>query len=134
VRKRALAHDIGGLLAARRLGLQLTIVVLNNGGGGIFDFLPVASAQEPAAATQANVYEQHVATPHGLDIAKVAAVYECGYELPSSLDQLQAAVSRSLGSDGTQIIEVRSDRQENLTLHRRLADASTAALSEAGNV
>ena len=40
----ALAHDIGGLLAARRLGLKLTIVLLDNGGGGIFDFLPVAEA------------------------------------------------------------------------------------------
>jgi len=40
----ALAHDIGGLLAVRRLGLMLTIVLLDNGGGGIFDFLPVSSA------------------------------------------------------------------------------------------
>ena len=38
----ALAHDIGGLLAAQRLELKLTIVLLDNGGGGIFDFLPVA--------------------------------------------------------------------------------------------
>ncbi len=40
----ALAHDIGGLLAARRLELALTIVLIDNGGGGIFDFLPVAGA------------------------------------------------------------------------------------------
>ncbi len=40
----ALAHDIGGLLAARRLGLKLTIVLLDNGGGGIFDFLAVSRA------------------------------------------------------------------------------------------
>src|ERR1039457_3015740 len=41
----ALAHDIGGLLAARRLGLKLTTVLLDNGGGGIFDFLPVSRAR-----------------------------------------------------------------------------------------
>src|SRR5437763_15875151 len=40
----ALAHDIGGLLANRRLGLGLTIVLLNNDGGGIFHFLPVAGS------------------------------------------------------------------------------------------
>src|ERR1700735_1579294 len=39
----ALAHDIGGLLAAPRLELRLTIVLLNNDGGGIFHFLPVAT-------------------------------------------------------------------------------------------
>lgn len=47
----ALAHDIGGLLAASRLQLRLTIVLVDNGGGGIFDFLPIASAsmaREPA--------------------------------------------------------------------------------------
>src|SRR5438067_4872595 len=55
----ALAHDIGGLLAARRHSLSLTIVLLNNDGGGIFHFLPVAS--------QRDAFEEHVATPHGLD-------------------------------------------------------------------
>ena len=55
----ALAHDIGGLLAARRLELAITIVLVNNDGGGIFHFLPVAGEQD--------VYEEHVATPHGLD-------------------------------------------------------------------
>ncbi len=50
----ALAHDIGGLLAARRLDIALTIVLLDNGGGGIFDFLPVA--EDPSA---------HAAEPRG---------------------------------------------------------------------
>ncbi len=60
----ALAHDIGGLLAARRLGLDLTIVLLNNDGGGIFHFLPVAG--------EGADFEEHVATPHGLDFARAA--------------------------------------------------------------
>ena len=51
----ALAHDIGGLLAGRRLGLELTIVLLNNDGGGIFHFLPVSREHD--------AFEQHVATP-----------------------------------------------------------------------
>ena len=42
----ALLHDLGGLLAARRAGVELTIVCANNGGGGIFDFLPVAEAAD----------------------------------------------------------------------------------------
>jgi 2-succinyl-5-enolpyruvyl-6-hydroxy-3-cyclohexene-1-carboxylate synthase len=52
----ALAHDLGGLLAARRLALKLTIVLIDNRGGGIFDFLPVsaaAMAQAPDARDRA---------------------------------------------------------------------------------
>ena len=60
----ALAHDIGGLLAARRLSLKLTIVLLDNEGGGIFDFLPLARA-----AIARDAYTDHVATPPGLDFA-----------------------------------------------------------------
>ncbi len=60
----ALQHDAGGLLAARRSGVDLTILCLNNGGGGIFDFLPVAEHADPAA------YETHIATPSGeVDLA-----------------------------------------------------------------
>jgi 2-succinyl-5-enolpyruvyl-6-hydroxy-3-cyclohexene-1-carboxylate synthase len=53
----ALQHDAGGLLAARRASVPLEIVCINNGGGGIFDFLPVAEHADPAA------YEAHIATP-----------------------------------------------------------------------
>ena len=63
----ALAHDIGGLLAASRLGLALTIVLINNDGGGIFHFLAVAG--------ETDAFEEHVATPHGLDFARAAALY-----------------------------------------------------------
>jgi 2-succinyl-5-enolpyruvyl-6-hydroxy-3-cyclohexene-1-carboxylate synthase len=124
----ALAHDIGGLLAARRLGLALTIVLLNNDGGGIFHFLPVASANEPPAAREGRVFEEHVATPHGLDFAKAAALYDLTYERPGDLTQLGAAVKRSIASPGAQIIEVPTDRAQNLALHRRLAEAAIGAL------
>jgi 2-succinyl-5-enolpyruvyl-6-hydroxy-3-cyclohexene-1-carboxylate synthase len=117
----ALAHDIGGLLAARRLGLALTIVLLNNDGGGIFHFLPVAG--------EADAFEEHVATPHGLDFAHAAALYGCRLERPGTLDELRSAVQRSILGSGTTIIEVRTDRVENLALHRRAADAALAALA-----
>lgn len=113
----ALAHDIGGLLAARRLGLELTIVLLNNDGGGIFHFLPVSG--------QADAFEEHVATPHGLDFEQVAAVYGFAYERPASPDALRAALQHR---DGCRLIEVRTDRAQNLALHRRAAAAALAAV------
>jgi 2-succinyl-5-enolpyruvyl-6-hydroxy-3-cyclohexene-1-carboxylate synthase len=115
----ALAHDVGGLLAARRLGLPLTIVLLDNGGGGIFDFLPVASEGED--------FERHVATPHGLDFAHAAALYGLAYEPVATVAELRAA----LAAGGATLIHVRADRAENVALHRRLWDAVSRTAREA---
>ena len=101
-------------------GSPLTIVLLNNDGGGIFHFLPVAG--------EADAFEEHVATPHGLDFGHAAELYGCGYERPATVDELEAAIERSLGRERTTIIEVRTDREQNLALHRRVAEAVHAAL------
>jgi 2-succinyl-5-enolpyruvyl-6-hydroxy-3-cyclohexene-1-carboxylate synthase len=118
----ALAHDIGGLLATRRLGSAITIVLLNNDGGGIFHFLAVAREKD--------AFEQHIVTPHGLEFAHAATLYGCDYERPGSADALAAAISRSLGNPRTTIVEVRTERERNLALHRRVADAALAALAD----
>jgi len=116
----ALAHDLGGLLAARRLGLALTVVLINNDGGGIFSFLPVA--------TQADAFEEHVGTPHGLDFAHAAALYGCAHVPAADADALHDALDASLRSGGTTIIEVRTEREANLLLHRRIAASALADL------
>jgi 2-succinyl-5-enolpyruvyl-6-hydroxy-3-cyclohexene-1-carboxylate synthase len=116
----ALAHDIGGLLAARRLGLPLTIVLLNNDGGGIFHFLPVARERD--------AFEEHVVTPHGLEFSRAAALYGCGYERPATATQLRDVLDRSLAAQTATIVEIRTDREQNLALHRRVAEAVGAAL------
>ena len=104
----ALAHDVGGLLIGRRLGLPLTIVCVDNGGGGIFDFLPVAA--EGAA------YEEHVLTPTGLDVAKAAALYDARYVAADDLATLRAALDAP--PEGTTIVHVRTERAANVALHR----------------
>ena len=116
----ALAHDIGGLLAASRLHLPLTIVLLNNDGGGIFHFLAVAG--------ETDAFEEHVATPHGLDFARAAALYQCEYRRPDTLAELRDAIESSIAGTDTTIIEARTDREQNLALHRRVAQAALAAL------
>jgi len=91
----ALQHDAGGLLAARRAGIQLEIVCINNGGGGIFDFLPVAEHADPAA------YEAHIATPSG------------GVELAALWPGIR---------------EIRTDRRQNVALHRELVERVAQSL------
>src|SRR3954468_6289246 len=104
----ALLHDVGGLLAAARLGAQLTIVCLNNGGGGIFDFLPVAEAADP------ELYERHIATPAGVDLERVAALAGLRHTLVTSADGVAAAAA----SPG--FVQGRTDRAENVRLHLEL--------------
>jgi 2-succinyl-5-enolpyruvyl-6-hydroxy-3-cyclohexene-1-carboxylate synthase len=117
----ALLHDVGGLLAAGRLGLALTIVLINNDGGGIFHFLPVAA--------ETDAFEAHVATPHGIDFARAAGLYGLGYERPADLAELRAAIDRSMTRPQTTIVEVRTDREQNLSLHRRVAAAVAGAIT-----
>ena len=63
----ALYHDMNGLLAYGQPGMEATIVVLNNRGGGIFDFLPIAEHRDG--------YEELFGTPTGLDLEQVARLY-----------------------------------------------------------
>jgi len=131
----ALAHDIGGLLAARRLGLKLTIVLLDNGGGGIFDFLAVSRAQiargsqPPGSAAAETIYERHIATPTGLDFAGAAELYGLSHERAADLGSLRAALERALARERSSIVEVRGDRALNVALHGRIWDAVSRALS-----
>ncbi|MGZ4270661.1 MAG: 2-succinyl-5-enolpyruvyl-6-hydroxy-3-cyclohexene-1-carboxylic-acid synthase [Solirubrobacteraceae bacterium] len=108
----ALAHDLGALLTGMRLGLAITIVLVDNAGGGIFDFLPVA--------TQTDAFETHVATPTGLQAERVASLFGLEYERVTSLDQLREA-------PGT-LLHVRTDRPRNVALHREVWAAVAAAL------
>ena len=115
----ALLHDLSGLLAARRLGVPLLLVVVNNDGGGIFNFLPVAQATDR--------FEELFATPHGMDLAHLAAL--CGAKLvrPRDAAELRAAIREGLGN-GLHLIEVRTDRAANVARHRELERIVAAAL------
>jgi 2-succinyl-5-enolpyruvyl-6-hydroxy-3-cyclohexene-1-carboxylate synthase len=115
----ALAHDVGGLLAASRLGLKLVIVLIDNDGGGIFHFLPVSG--------QGDAFVEHVATPHGLDFAHAAELYGVGYERVADVDAFRDALARALDAPRTTIICARTDREENVRLHRRVWESVRAA-------
>jgi 2-succinyl-5-enolpyruvyl-6-hydroxy-3-cyclohexene-1-carboxylate synthase len=119
----AFLHDLGALLCAPRLGLALTIVLVDNGGGGIFDFLPVA--------TQTDAFETHVATPTGLDLARAAELFALAYTAPATMPEVRAALAAAVAGGGTTLVHVRTDRAENLALHRRVWPAVAAAVRDA---
>jgi 2-succinyl-5-enolpyruvyl-6-hydroxy-3-cyclohexene-1-carboxylate synthase len=113
----ALLHDVGGLLAAVRAGAELTVVCLNNGGGAIFDFLPVAQHADR------KLYERHIATPAGVELARVAELAGVGHSRASTPDELRSAV----GTPG--LVEVRTDRAANVSEHRRVAERVAGLLA-----
>lgn len=113
-------HDMNGLLAAGRYGLNLTIVLINNDGGGIFSFLPQAG--------QPVYFEQLFGTPHGLDFAPVADLYGARLTRPASWDEFWVAVRAGLAEGGLHIVEVRTDRAANVTQHRAVWDRVAEAL------
>ena len=116
----ALLHDLGGLLAARRAGAELTVVCANNGGGGIFDFLPVAEHADPA------LYEQHIATPSGVDLAHVAALAGLPHRLASTPDEVRDAVASPA------LVEIRTNRADSVREHRLLVERVKASLGDPG--
>jgi 2-succinyl-5-enolpyruvyl-6-hydroxy-3-cyclohexene-1-carboxylate synthase len=105
----ALLHDIGGLVSARRAGAELAILCVNNGGGGIFDFLPVSAQSDRAQ------YEQHIATPVDFDLATAAALGGLEHQVVTD-----AAGVREHLRPGT-LVEFRIDRATSLQRHRELA-------------
>ncbi len=115
----AFAHDIGGLLAASRLRLSLTIVLINNGGAAVFDYLPIAR--------ELDVYEQHIATPTGLDFERASALYGFRHECPHTLEALRTLLAEP--APGT-VIEVRTNRDTGVALHRRVSEAVARALRD----
>ena len=84
----SLLHDQNGLLQASEGSIDVVFVVVNNDGGGIFSFLP--QADQPG-------FERLFGTPHGLDLAKLAGFYNCGYELIHDPSELAPAVLRAVG-------------------------------------
>ncbi|MGH2903384.1 MAG: 2-succinyl-5-enolpyruvyl-6-hydroxy-3-cyclohexene-1-carboxylic-acid synthase [Solirubrobacteraceae bacterium] len=122
----ALAHDLGGLLAAKRLELKLTIVLVDNGGGGIFDFLAVAGT---AMARQDEIYTRHIATPTGIDFAQAAALYGLEHERVETISALRAALEHALSPQaGSTIVHVSTGRARNVELHRQVWRGVAAAL------
>jgi len=110
----AFLYDIGGLLAAQRYELRATIVVLNNDGGGIYSFLPVAAYGEAVR------FDELFTTPHGVDLSKVAPLYGLAHVRITNWNEYEEALSLSATQPGVTIIEVPVDREANVDHFRSL--------------
>ncbi len=109
-------HDVGALQIANRSDVDLTIVVPNNDGGGIFTFL-----QKPEHG-----FEALFATPHGLDLEAIVRAHGIAYVHAAKIDDV--ANSLAQGGRGVRVIEIRTNREDNARIRTETLDAAAAAV------
>ncbi|MCH8961155.1 MAG: 2-succinyl-5-enolpyruvyl-6-hydroxy-3-cyclohexene-1-carboxylate synthase, partial [Bacteroidetes bacterium] len=114
----ALLHDLNSLALLRHR--PVVVVVLNNDGGGIFHFLPIAEHDE--------VFEPYFGTPHGLTFEAAAALFGLDYHHPTTprdfLNAYRAACERATGT----LIEVTTERRANHALHQQILTGVSEAI------
>ena len=100
----ALLHDTNGFLLRQQFKGQLTIILINNQGGGIFEMLPIADFDPP--------FEQYFATPQNIDFARLCHTYDIEYEKVTSWDQFKQSI-KSLGDykPGIRLLELSTNRK-----------------------
>jgi 2-succinyl-5-enolpyruvyl-6-hydroxy-3-cyclohexene-1-carboxylate synthase len=113
-------HDMNGLWSLRRHGIKATIVVCDNNGGGVFNFLPQAQ--------HTDVFEEIFATPLGLDFAQVARLYGLVYSPVTDRSGLEPAITDALGAQTSTMVVVRYKREDSVNGHRVCWEAAAAAL------
>ncbi|SDZ79334.1 2-succinyl-5-enolpyruvyl-6-hydroxy-3-cyclohexene-1-carboxylate synthase [Haloplanus vescus] len=115
-------HDSTGLLSALRCGVDATIVLVNNDGGGIFHRLPIESFDPP--------FTEAFKTPHGLDFEPTADLYDLGYTAVESRDEFRDAYADAVASEGTDVIDVTTDAEASQRTRERLVEETVAELAE----
>ncbi|WP_206854207.1 2-succinyl-5-enolpyruvyl-6-hydroxy-3-cyclohexene-1-carboxylic-acid synthase [Candidatus Enterococcus mangumiae] len=109
----ALFHDMNALELIRRYHLPITLVVLNNNGGGIFSFLPQNKLEEAD-------FEPLFGTPLNLELEKVTSLYNGYYEQPTSPEEFKQAIEESRKHMEWTLIEIKGEQQEPVQLWEKV--------------
>lgn len=105
-------HDMNALLMAKQYQLDLTVILVQNDGGGIFSFLPQADL--------ANHFETLFGTPHGLSFKPLVEMFDGQWSSVPDWEAFGRALTQSLQRGGLHVIEVRTDRRDNVHRHRQI--------------
>lgn len=116
----AALHDLNSLALLRDNNTKVILIVINNDGGGIFHFLPVADCTDH--------FEQYFGTPHGLRFVHAAEQFGLKYACPKDMESFAAAYDAARELHESSIIEIKTERASNRAIHRALQDAVVAAL------
>jgi len=108
----ALLHDLSGFLLKNKLKGSLTVLVINNNGGRIFENLPVAECRGIA-------FEEFFVTPQGADIQLVAGSFDWETHQPESLEAMEALLEE-LPEAGVRLIEMRTDSSRDVPFRKKI--------------
>jgi 2-succinyl-5-enolpyruvyl-6-hydroxy-3-cyclohexene-1-carboxylate synthase len=119
----ALLHDTNGGLIRPQFKGHLTIILINNNGGGIFEMLPISQFEPP--------FEEFFATPQSIDFSNWCQTYQIKYELIQSWEQLQSRMS-ALPSSGIRLLEIRTNRKADTAWRKRFFEQLKAGIYHRG--
>jgi 2-succinyl-5-enolpyruvyl-6-hydroxy-3-cyclohexene-1-carboxylate synthase len=107
----ALLHDVGTLFAAGALGLNVTIVMVDNGGGGIFGFLPIAGQAAPAT------FERFFRTPPAADFGAIARAAGARHGRITDAAALSDALDAAFEAPGLSLLQCVVDPAHDRDMH-----------------
>ena len=111
----SLFHDLNGLAVAKTHNLNLTIILHNNDGGGIFEYLPQKGTKH---------FDYLFSTEQGLDYSGVANLYGCDYTKLSRPDEFADVLTKANQEKGVHIIEIPTNREYSRQLHKKYTKVS----------
>ena len=105
-------HDLNSFALLVHNTQPVIVVIINNDGGGIFSFLPIAKSTE--------IFDTYFGTPHSVNFSHAAAMFGLDYYHPQTSDELIRDYRQAIVNNCSAIIEVTTDRSENLQIHQAL--------------
>jgi 2-succinyl-5-enolpyruvyl-6-hydroxy-3-cyclohexene-1-carboxylate synthase len=105
-------HDLNSLNYLRDNTHPVVAVVINNNGGGIFSFLPIAQFEQ--------YFEKYFVTPHNLTFEAVATMFGLPYHHPTNCKDFVSQYQKAVQSGGSAIVEIRLEREKNHARHSQL--------------
>jgi 2-succinyl-5-enolpyruvyl-6-hydroxy-3-cyclohexene-1-carboxylate synthase len=118
----AMLHDLNSLSQVSESKHPLTIVLVNNGGGGIFSFLPVSDFE--------HVFEPYFATSHHYKFNYPSQMFDIGYENPRTNKSFVELYTQSINNDKSILIEINTARKDNFYLHQEIQKKIIDALEK----
>ncbi|MCP4570338.1 MAG: 2-succinyl-5-enolpyruvyl-6-hydroxy-3-cyclohexene-1-carboxylic-acid synthase [FCB group bacterium] len=114
-------HDLNSLALVKKSEIPIIVVVVNNRGGGIFHFLPIAAFED--------IFEPYFGTPHDLTFDSAAKMFDLPYYQPKTIPEFESSYNEARDNNRSAIIEISTDRNQNVAEHETIRSRLAAVLS-----